>query len=341
MISLDPSNCRSYLKETGFLKNRTLVNLYLLGGGVSNRVLKIETRQGDFVLKQAHARLQVRDEWLADVTRIHRERDALRFAAKLFDGHHVPRVVFSDEANHVLIMTSAPPGWRSWKEELLAGTVDTEPARLLGRLLGTLHARTRHHAEVREVFGSDRAFDQLRVDPYYRTTAARHPDLAEGFQQAIDEALRVKECLVHGDFSPKNILVADPEGASPGTTREPLLLDFEVVHYGDPSFDAAFFLNHLYIKSMFVAGRKSELFSAAGAFWQAYTRAVKAMGWRDLEPRTLRHLGCLMLARVDGKSPVEYLREEGLKERVRRVARAVITGPVSTLSGVEALIDES
>lgn len=340
MLEISVANCKAYLEAVGFLNARQLKRVSPLGGGVSNEVLKIETSEGNFVLKQALPRLRVRDEWLADVTRVHRERDAIRLAGELFQGSHVPRVVFSDQVNHVLIVTCAPESCVPWKQELLEGRVDLTIASKVGELLGTIHGRTHQDEVSKRLFASHEAFDQLRVDPYYRTTAARHPDLSGCFQAAIERALTVKECLVHGDYSPKNILIRPAPGKLE-TATEPILLDFEVVHYGDPTFDTGFLLNHLYIKSMYVPAEKPDFFRAAQSFWKSYLDLVRGCGWGDLEGRTFQHLGCLMLARIDGKSPVEYVQERLLKEGIRRVARTAIGDRLRTFAELEQVINEN
>ena len=86
-------------------------------------------------------------------------------------------------------------------------------------------------------------FDELRVDPYYRTAARRHPDLAPRIEALIAAMDRPDDerTLVLGDFSPKNILVH---------AGGLILLDFECAHAGDPAFDLGFFLTHLMLKEI-------------------------------------------------------------------------------------------
>jgi len=61
---------------------------------------------------------------------------------------------------------------------------------------------------------------------------------------------------------------------------------------------------------------------AALGFWRAYRSAIPQAPW--IEPATLEHFGWLLLARIDGKSPVEYLREHLLQDQVRQFARNLI-----------------
>ena len=276
----------------------------LLGGGVSNVVLLAESAERRLVFKQALGRLRVEEEWLADRARAHREAAAIRALAPFLPAGSVPRVVFEDRDNFIYAMEAAPASAEDWKTRLMRGERDENAARQTMRILRALGQRGVGWSEE---FGDQTCFDQLRLDPYYRFTAARHPDLREAFEEAIALARRPL-AMVHGDFSPKNMLV-DGGGRV-------MLIDFEVVHYGDPAFDAAFLLNHLLLKDARELGRV-----CARELEGFETAAV------------IRHLGCLHLARVDGKSPAEYLTETQ-RVRVRGAARELIANPPKTIEEI-------
>ncbi|HLW78118.1 MAG TPA: phosphotransferase, partial [Terriglobia bacterium] len=183
---------------------------------------------------------------------------------------------------------------------------------------------SRADPSFRRRFRDRKVFDQLRIDPYYRTTAARHPDVRPAIEELIRRSLRIRQALVHGDYSPKNILVRG---------GRIFLIDFEVVHWGDPTFDFGFLLNHLFLKAFHQPRFADVYFGAAREFWQATLTASGAY-YDALEEMTLRHLGALMLARIDGKSPVEYISDEATKERVRRTAKRILLDPPASLTGV-------
>jgi 5-methylthioribose kinase len=199
----------------------------------------------------------------------------------------------------------------------------------VGDVLGVVHDAASTDEDVREQFASKRPFEQLRVDPYHRTTADRHPDVADAIHAEIDRLMDTSRTLVHGDYSPKNVLV-DPDGAVPW------ILDFEVAHWGDPAFDTAFMLNHLYIKSIYNHGQHDDYAAAADRFWTAYDAAVD---W-DIERETVAELAVLMLARVDGKSPVEYVERDAVADALRRVAKRTLRGDAETLSAFATLASE-
>ena len=174
--------------------------------------------------------------------------------------------------------------------------------------------------EWEETFGDQTVFDQLRLDPYYRFTASRHPDLADRFDALIRNCGQRRCALVHGDWSPKNFLL---DGAAV------MAIDFEVIHFGDPSFDAAFLLNHLLLKSFYRPQWRDQYREAALRFWRTLAQPA---GW--FEPATIEHLGGLLLARIDGKSPAEYIRSEDLKKSIRRFARKLILDPPASIEEI-------
>ncbi len=307
MLPLDLGNAAEYLAAQGFPLRGDITPL---GGGVSNTVLLAETVHGRLVVKQALERLRVAEEWLSDPARTLREAAALRDVAPLLPAGAVPAIAFLDEENYIYAMEAAPDGAQDWKTLLLAGEIDPAVGGQIGQLLAQQVAATRSATPWRDRYGDQRVFDELRLDPYYRFTAARHPDLAPYFAQAIARCQDQASSLVHGDWSPKNMLIAN---------GRPMLIDYEVVHYGDPAFDAAFLLNHLLLKSLHLSHWRSEYREAAAAFWASAAPAVSAEGVK-------LHLGCLLLARVDGKSPAEYLNYE-TKPIVRALARDILVAP--------------
>jgi 5-methylthioribose kinase len=315
LLELDTSNAAGYLRARGIRGEAPRITA--LGGGVSNTVLLVETSDRRFVLKQALAKLRVQDDWFSDRERVFREAAAMRWAAPHLPAGSVPEVLFEDRENGLFAMTAAPRDAQNWKSLLLEGRADDGVASAAGGVLATIAAASWRDRESERVFGDQTVFDQLRLDPYYRTTASRHPELRAQFEELMRESALRRVSLVHGDWSPKNFLV------SPGGV---MVIDFEVTHFGDPAFDSAFLLNHLLLKSFYRPQWSGEFARLAGRFWAAYCAGLPA-GSEWIEQATLRHLGCLMLARVDGKSPAEYLTDAGLRERVRDFARKLILAP--------------
>ena len=277
------------------------VTVEALGGGVSNVVLAVSGPDGGgLVVKQALPRLRVAEEWTAPTGRTLTEAAALLVAARVTPDA-VPPMLDTDEHRHVLVQRRAPAAWRDWKSMLLGGTADPELAARLGELLAAWHSATTDVARLpQRVADGAEAFEQLRIDPYYRSVARQvPPELGRRILAAAEALGERRRCLVHGDFSPKNVLVA-PAGTACW------VIDFEVAHPGDPVFDLAFLLCHLALKSVhrpaFALGY-GRCMTAFAARYEDQVDPVLAPSWPDV----LRHVGCLLLARVRGKSPAEYL----------------------------------
>lgn len=307
LLHLSPATAPAYLKARGLPEPDSIREL---GGGVSNTVLLVESAGSRIVLKQALAKLRVEQDWFSDPRRIFRESAAIARLAPVLPPGSLPEILFEDHENYAFAMTAAPAGAETWKTLLLRGDVDPAIAGRIGEMLSAMVAASWQNSAWHDPFADRTVFDELRLDPYYRATAARHPDLAAHFERLIEPR---PLSLVHGDWSPKNFLIA-------GNTV--IAIDFEVIHFGDPAFDAGFLLNHLVLKAFFHPDCRDRYRAAALRFRQA------TGDWA-----TLAHLGALLLARVDGKSPAEYL-DADLRPRVRAFARDLILRPAADIAEV-------
>ncbi|MBZ5564260.1 MAG: phosphotransferase [Acidobacteriia bacterium] len=333
-LLITPASVQDYLVRRGLAAKGDRLCVRELGGGVSNIVLLIEWRNAPerrWVLKQSLEKLRVQDDWRSARERVFREAESIQSLRPALVAGSLPEVVHIDRERFLFIMTAAPPGSVVWKDSLLAGEADPAVAREAGRLLAQMVNASRRDPRLRERFEDRRVFDQLRIDPYYRTTAARHPDLANCFEELIADSWKIRTALVHGDYSPKNFLVRD---------QRVLLIDFEVIHWGDPAFDTGFLLNHLFLKAFYQPRFATRYFEAAREFWQALRSELEGEFWQAFEAMTLRHLGALMLARIDGKSPVEYIRDDSTKDLVRRTARRLLLERPTSLEESIQVVEE-
>jgi 5-methylthioribose kinase len=307
---LTPETLGAYLAEHGLASDPDELSIRELGGGVSNFVSLVEGPGIRWVAKQSLVKLRVKDNWTSQRERIFREAAAIKSLGSILNGA-VPQVVHVDYTNFLYVMTAAPDGSVVWKRSLLDGEVSVKVAEKAGQLLAAMIKASQSDPSFQEQFADRTVFDELRIDPYYRTAATRCPEAREALRELIDDSWKIQTSLVHGDYSPKNMLVR---------AGSIFLIDFEVVHWGDPAFDSAFLLNHLILKSFHQPQLSKLYFQAACAFWQGLVADLSSVRTADFESMTARHLGGLMLARMDGKSPVEYINDEGVKSRVRRTA---------------------
>ncbi len=307
-----------YLVERGVVPASNDCIVSALGGGISNDVWCVEWDTGCLVVKQALPFLRVAEVWAYDVGRSAVEHRCLSTINRLLGPGVAPSVVFTDDNNHTFGMTCAPPGGTPWKELLLATQLDLRDGCRAGDLLGRIHTASASDSQAAVDFDDVQTMVEGRIDPYHRSVAVRHPDLAELIDAEIERLLATRSALVLGDYAPKN-LIAYPDRM--------LVLDVEVAHWGDPVFDVAFCLNHLCLKALYMP-RQRVLFAAlARGFYGAYREQAEAL---IDESATICELGILMVARVDGKSPAEYL-DERSQTLARALGRSLLLRPPTTV----------
>ena len=315
---------RDYLREHGCAKMGEALAFKKLPGGVSNRTVRVEWADGHaWVLKQALAKLRVNVDWFSSPERISVEAKALRWLNRSAPPGTTPDFIFEDMANHLMGMEAIPEEHENWKSVLLSGQIVSNHFEQFGLLLGAIHRESSDcGAETCRAFADTTYFVNLRLEPYYLYTAQKTAEAAAFLNALARETLNHKDSLVHGDFSPKNTLIY---------RGKLILLDYEVVHFGDPAFDAGFALTHFLSKAHHLAKDRARLATAAEMFWQVYRKEIARLNWAAaLEPRVVRHtLGCL-LARVAGKSPLDYLTPEETT-RQRDTVLALMVKPPSSV----------
>ncbi|WP_428391021.1 NAD(P)-dependent oxidoreductase [Lichenicoccus sp.] len=282
--------------------------------GVASEIRVMEGPIGPIVVKRALPRLKVAAEWLSDPSRSLVEAAALETMAGIIGRDAVPKVLWTDPSRHEFAMELVPPRLRNWKQDLLTDRVDLRTAARAGQLLGQLHAGSGRRDEIRQHFADRRFFEELRIAPYFTRIADRNPDLAPQIDVIVRGMDMRRQALVHGDFSPKNILA---DGS------DVVLLDCEVAHWGDPRFDVAFCMTHLTLKALRRnAGSAAALTAASLQLLDSYRQSGPAILDGDL----IRILGCLMLARLEGDSPVDYLKDLDVPA-TKRIAVHLIVDP--------------
>lgn len=298
-----------------------------LAGGVSSDIYKVQSGSRVFVVKRALPKLKVAADWEAPVERNRHEVGWMEVAGHIVPGA-APRLLGHDPSTGLFAMEYLEPvAHPVWKAELREGRVDLAFSAEVGRRIATIHGATAGDGAIARRFATDHIFHPIRLEPYLEATARRHPTIARTLLALSQSTLAAKIALVHGDVSPKNILVG-PNG--------PIFLDAECAWYGDPAFDLAFCLNHLLLKCLENRAGAARYLAAFQALAEAYLDVVTWEPADVLEARAARLLPALFLARVDGKSPVEYITHEGDRELVRGAATPLIERPAQRLAQIAA-----
>ncbi len=315
------------LKSAGLVGDAESAAFEPLTGGVSSGIWKVVTPGGTFCVKRALPRLRVAAEWHAPVERNRFEVAWYEVAGAAVPGA-APPVLYQDAEAMLFAMAYLDPAsHRLWKDELRDGRADPAFAAEVGRYLAAIHAATAGDDEIAWRFPRNDIFHAIRLEPYLEATATHHPDLREVLFGLSAGTAAKRLAMIHGDVSPKNILVGP---------RGPVFLDAECACIGDPAFDLAFCVNHLLLKSLWNPGAREGFNACFTAMARSYLAGVAWEPPADLEARAAALLAGLFLARIDGKSPVEYVTEEADRERVRRCARRLLLAPAATLEAVRA-----
>jgi fructosamine-3-kinase len=312
-----------FLRKNSLLAANEVPHAAALPGGVSSDIWRIDLAGGPVCAKRALPRLRVSQVWEAPVERNRYESEWFRVAGEAAP-HAVPKVIARGDSLFVMEYLE-PARYPVWKDLLKQGSAERAFAAQVGATLAAIHGATAGREEIARLFPTDRIFFDIRLEPYLVFTGRKFPQLREILAALVKRTAETKLCLVHGDVSPKNILCG-PAG--------PIFLDAECAWYGDPAFDLAFCLNHLLLKCLWVPRATPGFLECFTALSNEYLGLVNWEKPHILENRVASLLPALLLARVDGKSPVEYLTDEAQKQAVRDAATGLLVDPVTELSEV-------
>ena len=293
-----------YLRAGDRIGSTETPDIRKLSGGVSNKTLLLTRCNGEsWVLKQALPKLRVQSDWFSDPARIQVEANGLRYLPRVTPKGSTAPLLFEDATENILAMAAVPEPHQNWKQQLLNGEIDPEFFGQFANLLGSIHRESfRLRQELAPIFQNKQFFKTLRLQPYYEYSAMIIQEVAPFLEELIAWTLSRSDTLVHGDFSPKNVLVHN---------RRLILLDHEVLHFGDPAFDIGFSLTHFLGKALHLPQKRQALAGAAQLYWRSYLAEVRGMPWiAHLDFRAAQHTLASLLARVCGRSPLEYLSKE-------------------------------
>lgn len=318
------TRCEQLADELGLADRAEITDVTPLTGGVASDIAVVTAGESRFCIKFALPKLKVAEDWRAPVHRNRAEYAWLSTAAGIVPRSAVKMLGRSEKLHGFAMEYISGPDVSLWKTDLLEGRPDLARTASVGDLIGQVHGASTGPGFDTAPFQNRDDFHALRIEPYLLFTARSHEDVSRELQRLAEELYETSSVLVHGDVSPKNILFR---------AGRPIVLDAECATMGAPEFDVAFCLNHLILKAQHVACLREGLADHAGVFWTAYSKRVSWEPASELEARTSRLLPALMLARVDGKSPVEYLDGHG-RSVIRDVSLGLLKNPENTVGGV-------
>ncbi len=295
---MDDPDIIAQLKNVGLIRGSEF-EFKSLSGGVSSDIWIVSDRNNRLIVKRARKKLMVDDDWYADTGRNRIEREFANYIHRILPGS-VPAVLHFDDQLSYYAMEYLGEPFQNWKLLLMNDNFESHIAVQAADLLVQIHNISRNDPKARDAFISKQYFNSLRIEPYFITTGERHPKLKNIFRDEANRLLSSKEVLVHGDFSPKNMMTGQ---------GKVVLLDHEVAHFGDSAFDLAFLINHLLLKKLYHYKKIDKIPELPAVFWNRYSTNSDFGQSGEFDMRAAKLLLLLMLARIDGKSPVEYLNE--------------------------------
>jgi tRNA A-37 threonylcarbamoyl transferase component Bud32 len=323
-----PDALKDYLVGHHIIGQAETISVTPLEGGVSNKIVKVATPERTVVIKQAQPKLKVQVDWFANVDRALIEAKFMQVLQNLLPAGVVPRIYAVDPEQYLFVMECAPEDSVLWKADLMRGTVDLDVCRRVGEILGTMHGKASLTEGLAHEFWDNHILYDLRINPLFRYLAEIHPELSKQIDDQIKSLEHVRICLVMGDYTAKNIMLS---------SDRLILLDYEIVHWGNPALDSGMMIAHLMLKAFCAPQWATRYISGIRAMWESYLTSVKRFDPMLLEFLTARMMPFLMLARLDSKSPVEYLQGPS-KDRAREFAIRFIKHPSSTLEPILAAL---
>ena len=316
-----------YLSEKKLIQDGEMPVITYMSGGVSGIVALAETKNGLLLVKQALAKLKVKADWECDVRRIEVEHDALTLYDQIVPDC-VPKPIMYDRENCIMVREAAPAHCNTWKKDLLQGIINPVIAEKAITAIAKVHEYTAYHRDACERFNDQTFFDDLRLKPYILHLAGKYPELVNQAEEQVQMLRESRIALIHGDYSPKNIML-DGEKI--------YIVDMEVACYSHPAFDLAFFFNHFFLKSIHLPAHRNEFLATVQMMMKRYLSNITYISADEIESATTRLLGFMLLARVDGKSPAEYIVAENEKQSVRSLGMTILHDGLKTIDqAVEA-----
>ena len=317
-----PKSIKDACTKFNLIQQNSKFSCKRITDGVSSDIWYIKTINRAFCAKRALSKLTVKEDWHAPVSRSNYEAKYFEVCKKIIP-ESFPKVLGHDKRKYILAMEWYDSKTHEvWKKKLLSRKVDQKDTEEVAEILGKIHSVFYKDKEIEKNFNNDKTFHDIRIEPYLLFTSKSYPNFQKEFLDMAENLKKNKRTLIHGDFSPKNILISK---------TKPKILDAETACWGDPTFDLAFCLNHILLKSILQRKYNINYTPLLLSFVNTYFNKFKAESKKNMLAKLFKLLAMLLLARVDGKSPVEYLKSKD-KIIVRNLGKNLLEKNITTVS---------
>ena len=330
-MNLEKKAISGYLQRKKLLTRGTQIRVMTLGDGLKNRVYYVSAGSRAWIVKQAHARAQLKERWWLDRKRVFAEKNCIEILSEFLAPEIIPDVVLEDRTDFILV-TIPPPQQAVLREnELGDGRIDLQIAVQCGELLATVHNETAGVPEIKKMFKDTKAFEQLRIEPHYNYIVKAYPDLKKAIAARSSRLLKEANCLVLADLRPRNVWI---------NTGQLYLVDFATAHYGYPTFDLAFYSADMVVKAMQNSTQKAAYLEAINVFWNGYFQLASYNGVKEVEKQAVHDLGCLLLSATDGRQPA-HIEDEHVAGLSRRIAQSLLFTKLEKIEDITEFINRT
>ena len=267
-------------------------------------------------------KLRVLKEWFADTKRLRYEYLWLKHCKKIIP-NSIPNIYqFSAKQDFLILEYLNEKNYVTLKSKLLKKDIDINIINKISKNLSKIHNESTGQFVKKKFINNSKNFYDLRLDAYFNEVGRVYPDLKKIIKNIIKNYKKYSSTLVHGDFSPKNILIFN---------KNIKYIDAETCNFGDPVFDVVYFGNHLLLKSIHIPDKKNKFIKSYENFFSTYLKSIKFSQRKNFIDRCIAMVPIMLLARIDGKSPVEYITKKNIKNKIRLLSFNLINDPPESL----------
>ncbi len=331
-MNVNKNNLTGYLRKKKCIgPSEPILDMRQIGDGLKNLVYQITTPQQRLIVKQAHSRVQIKERWWTDRKRIFAEKNCIEILANILPPDIFPDALSEDRTNFILVTTGPAKDAVLWEDQLNGGRVDLQIAAQAGELLASVHNLTAGQRELKTMFKELKPFEQLRIEPLYKSISGQFPDIQKQVEGRARELMKPGKCLVLADLRPRNVYV---------NQGELYLVDFATAHYGHPSFDLGFYSADLCLKAMLNHPQKAAFLEAINVFWMAYFKIAEYPKAAETEREALSDFGCLLLALVAGRAPVVEA-DEAFRDITYRICQSLMFTELEKIEDITEFINRT
>ena len=313
------------------INQEKIIKYKRLEGGVSSEVYYVKTNKSDYCIKRSLKKLLVKKNWIANTNRIKYEYLWLKHCKKIISRNIPKTFEFDNKKKYIVMEYLNDSKYKTLKQLYFNKVVNIKTIKLISKHLYKIHSSSKN-LKTKKIFdGNNNNFYDLRLDPYFNEVGRIYPKYKKYIKNINKNYFENSSTLVHGDFSPKNILIGK---------NKIIYLDAECCNFGDPVFDLVFFTNHLLIKSIFIKDKSQEFIKSYIIFYKEYLNNLNLKNYKSYINRIIEMTPIMLLARIDGKSPVEYLNSKKIKNIIRKKSFLLLNSKINNLNDIVGIINE-